>query len=622
MTLNKENYRDNPNLKRSGIVVNYTSHQLQEFIKCSQDPVYFIDSYCKIITLDGGLVPFKLWPFQKNLIDTIHNNRFTIVKLPRQVGKALDIETPILTSKGFKKLKEIQKNDIIYGPDGNETKVKFITEIMNDRPCYNVKFSNGDILIADEEHLWEVNKHQGTKNQILTTKQILTNLETGTENKFYIEITKPLNFNKKQLPIDPYTLGVWLGDGGTYDGRITCSESDLNFYKTRFDMCPTISKSKRNPNVRGFSIIKLNSKLKENNLIKNKHIPIDYMLSSYDQRLELIKGLMDTDGSITTHNGVCQFYQKNEQIIDAFRTILASLGIKSTKKEKIIKKYPDNIYYTVNFTPIGIDIFKLPRKLQIQQSFNHNHPKLSRLYIHSIEKIKSIPVRCLEVDNENHLFLAGTTLIPTHNTQSTIAYMLWVILFTDAQNILIAANKRQVAEDILEKLKIAYENMPIWLQQGVIEWNKGNIELENGSKIRATSTTSGAARSGTYNCIILDEFAHIQARMANDFYQSVYPVISSGTKSKIIIISTPKGMNLFYKFWMDALGKKNKFIPFEVSWRDVPGRDDNWYEETISNIGEDRFAVEFESCDYNTNIEIDYMGITRNITIGELYTTI
>lgn len=179
-------------------------------------------------------------------------------------------------------------------------------------------------------------------------------------------------------------------------------------------------------------------------------------------------------------------------------------------------------------------------------------------------------------------------------TSTTIAYLLWVVLFTDSQNLLIAANKRQVAEDILEKLKIAYENIPIWLQQGVMEWNKGNIELENGSKIRATSTTSGAARSGTYDAILLDEFAHIQPRMANDFYASVYPVISSGTKSKIIMISTPKGMNLFYKFWMDALNKKNKFIPFEVSWRDVPGRDDKWYEDTLANIGEERFAIEFE----------------------------
>lgn len=182
-------------------------------------------------------------------------------------------------------------------------------------------------------------------------------------------------------------------------------------------------------------------------------------------------------------------------------------------------------------------------------------------------------------------------------TSTVLAYFLWLTLFTDRQNLLIAANKRQVAEDILEKYKIAYENVPLWMQQGVVEWNKGSIELENGSKIRASSTTSGAARSGSYNIVLLDEFAHIQHRIAQDFYTSVYPVITSGTNTKIFIISTPKGMNLFYKFWSDAVNKKNGYTHFEVHWSDVPGRNQKWYEETVANIGELQFAQEFQ-CEF------------------------
>ena len=114
---------------------------------------------------------------------------------------------------------------------------------------------------------------------------------------------------------------------------------------------------------------------------------------------------------------------------------------------------------------------------------------------------------------------------------------------------------------------------------------------------RASSTTSGSARSGSYNIVLLDEFAHIQQNLANDFYTSVYPVITSGTTTKIFMISTPKGMNLFYNFWMDAVGKRNDYIPFEIHWRDVPGRDEKWYQETLKNIGEHRFKQEFE-CEF------------------------
>lgn len=193
----------------------------------------------------------------------------------------------------------------------------------------------------------------------------------------------------------------------------------------------------------------------------------------------------------------------------------------------------------------------------------------------------------------NNRFVIGKLLRQVGKTTTVIAYFLWLALFTENLNILIAANKRQTAEDILGKMTLAYEYLPLWLQQGVVSWNKGSVELENGTKFRATSTTSGSARSGTYNIVLLDEFAHIENNLADEFYTSVYPVISSGKESKIFMISTPKGMNLFYKFWSDAISGKNEFVPFEVTWQDVPGRDEEWYEKTIRNIGEEKFSQEF-----------------------------
>jgi hypothetical protein len=180
-------------------------------------------------------------------------------------------------------------------------------------------------------------------------------------------------------------------------------------------------------------------------------------------------------------------------------------------------------------------------------------------------------------------------------TTTAIAYLLWTILFQDAQTIAVLANRGDTARKILQKLQLAYENLPMWMQQGVVEWNKGRIELENKSVIIADSTSSSAARSGSFNIVFLDEFAFVPSNIAYDFFTSVYPVITAGTKTKILIVSTPNGMNLFYKIWNDAVQKRNNYVPFEIHWSQVPGRDEEWKEETIRNTSEHQFRQEFET---------------------------
>ena len=123
---------------------------------------------------------------------------------------------------------------------------------------------------------------------------------------------------------------------------------------------------------------------------------------------------------------------------------------------------------------------------------------------------------------------------------------------------------------------------------------KGNLEIENGSKVVAASTSSSAIRGGSYNMILLDEFAFVPPNIADEFMSSVYPTISSGTSTKIVVVSTPNGLNHFYKMWEDAKEKNNNYVPLEVHWTDVPGRDNLWKNETIRNIGKERWAQEFE----------------------------
>jgi len=199
-------------------------------------------------------------------------------------------------------------------------------------------------------------------------------------------------------------------------------------------------------------------------------------------------------------------------------------------------------------------------------------------------------------------FVIGKLPRQTGKSTTIIAYLLHYVLFNQSMSVAILANKLTTARELLGRLQLAYEYLPMWLQQGVVEWNKGSIVLENGSKILASATSSSAVRGGSFNYIFLDEFAYVPQNVAEEFFSSVYPTITSGQSTKVTIISTPKGLNMFYRFWVNANKKpgeegKNEYVPMEVHWSDVPGRDDAWKKQTISNTSEEQFRTEFE-CEF------------------------
>ena len=194
--------------------------------------------------------------------------------------------------------------------------------------------------------------------------------------------------------------------------------------------------------------------------------------------------------------------------------------------------------------------------------------------------------------------------LPRQSGKSTIvtSYLLWYVLFNANVNVAILANKAATSREMLQRLQLSYENLPKWLQQGILQWNRGSLELENGSKIMAASTSSSAVRGMSFNVIFLDEFAFVPNHIADQFFSSVYPTISSGKSTKVIIISTPHGMNMFYKLWHDAERGKNEYIPTEVHWSAVPGRDAAWKEQTVKNTSEQQFKVEFE-CEFLGSVD-------------------
>ena len=188
-------------------------------------------------------------------------------------------------------------------------------------------------------------------------------------------------------------------------------------------------------------------------------------------------------------------------------------------------------------------------------------------------------------------------------TSTVVSYLIHYILFNQSMSVAVLANKQSTAKDILSRLKLAYEYLPKWLQQGIKEWNKYSIVLENGSKVLAAATSSSAIRGGSYNTILLDEYAHVPTNVAEEFFSSVYPTITSGQTTKVVMISTPKGLNMFYHFWKGAQSKQNEYVPIEVTWNQVPKypggplRDEEWKRDTIRASSERQFQEEF-ICDF------------------------
>jgi len=256
---------------------------------------------------------------------------------------------------------------------------------------------------------------------------------------------------------------------------------------------------------------------------------------------------------------------------DRLKRVGVEITYTAEQVEEIIKCQHDPVYFIKNYVQIvnvdqGLVPFDMwPFQEEMVKSFHENRFNIAKM-----------PRQC-------------------GKTTTSVGYMLWCVLFNEEYTVGILANKGALAREILGRIQKAYEYLPIWLQQGIVIWNKGNIELENGSKVFAYATSASGVRGGSYNLIFLDEFAFVQHNMALDFFQSTYPVISSGQTTKVIIVSTPNGLNLFYKMWVDAEEGRSLYKPLEIHWSDVPGRDEKWKDETIRNTSEEQFRVEFET---------------------------
>ena len=255
------------------------------------------------------------------------------------------------------------------------------------------------------------------------------------------------------------------------------------------------------------------------------------------------------------------------------KRINMQLSLTEDQVREYIKCSKDPIYFIENYVKI----------ITLDKGFVQ-----IKLYPFQKEAVKDIN------DNRRVIVKAGRQV---GKTTMIVGYILWYVLFNEDKFVAILANKAPTAREILNRIKIAYEALPLWLQQGVKTWNKGDIELENNCRIMATSTASSAIRGYAISLLYLDEFAFVPSNIAEEFFTSVYPTISSGTQSKILISSTPNGMNHFYRMWTEAVEGQSGFKHIEANWRQVPGRDQAWADDQRRILKDEKFLQEME-CEF------------------------
>lgn len=340
----------------------------------------------------------------------------------------LSLDTPLPTPTGWTTMGEVKTGDKLFDDTGKICKVLGVSPVHKNYECFEVKFEDGSSIVADKDHLWKIERGLAR-----TEKGVSWKLETKTTGellpkKDYICVTHPLDLPEVDLPIDPYFLGIWASDGNKDEIRITEGTDIKAIRKNLESVGLTLGKNyedKRNKGVFTFSVYGVKRNFSDLCLIRNKHVPVKYLRSSYSQRLNLLQGLMDGDGSIGT-NFICSFTTINKVLADGFAELLSSLGIKFGvlyRKGRTVK-FPTYTsqgkpQYQFSFTAPDIPIFRLKRKLEKQQMKKEwNQRRVKRHRIISVTPVLSVPVKCVKVSSKSSLFLAGKGMIPTHNTSA------------------------------------------------------------------------------------------------------------------------------------------------------------------------------------------------------------
>ena len=533
----------------------------------------------------------KMTPYPKQMLNFFLANRLDneISKLltggKAFGGKELALDTLIPTPKGFKKLEDLVVTDEILDENGNICRITYKSDIYFNHNCYKITFKCGEEIIAGENHWWVAstpNQRWKNKESLYTTKELYEKhkqLQKQKNSRFLsIKNTKPLKLPKKEYMIEPYILGLWLGDGSSSGYIFTTKDKDLlipfkNEYEVRYV-------SKYDYYVKGLA-----KDLRKYNLINNKHIPIEYLRGSYEQRLELVQGLMDKDGSIDK-NGKCEFIQKNYNIVKGLQELLFTLGIESKinetcKKSQTMKE--KNKYYRITFRTT-LPVFKLKRKKErIPNKIRKD--KYSQSII-NIEKINTVPTQCISVDSPNNMFLCGENFIPTHNTYILTALALQYAFEKKYRCLVVRKNY----QDLIAVSSI-FDNIIDWttgLENVIIRKTAPlKVKFKSGAEIHFLSfdrpESRNKLRGTSFHRIIVDESSQIDEEVLRYLYRSLRKPKDDPIPLSTIFASNPLGVSNQYHI--------NEFVddkapnPYvSLGYTDNPYIDVESYEKSLMEL--------------------------------------
>ena len=417
-------------------------------------------------------------------------------------GKALSLNTLLPSINGWIAMRDIAQGDTLFDENGGRCRVTFVTGVMQNHDCYEVLFDDDSKIVADAKHLWQTRVSQQAKGQrvlrrkglrgknLFTTEEIASSLNYKLTDKIRIPIhavklAEPLDSPKADLEIPPYILGAWLGDGDSDAGYLTCVQRDSQIIdeirKEGFIVenlnCGNGTRWKISRGDKSLRIL-LGAELRN-----NKHIPLRYLRASIEQRLALLQGLMDTDGSVSKDCHECEFTNINLNLAAGLLELVRSLGLKATMSESRAMLYGRDCgpKYRVRFNTDKI-VFRLERKLARLRSevFGRNRDRVRYRWIRDVRKIDSVPVRCIEVDSPSHLYLASESMIPTHNSH---ACCLFGLILSQAYPGNVGLIGRFHASNLEESTIPLFFDVcpPSWIKS----YNKKTqiVTLRNGSKI-------------------------------------------------------------------------------------------------------------------------------------------
>lgn len=434
----------------------------------SDDIIAFCEKY--LVTPEGAHVgrPIRLREWQKDIIRTIYDTptRQAIVSMGRKNGKGLALDTPIPTPSGWRTMADIEEGDEVYGSDGRATRVVGVSRVHHGLLCWELTFSDGSTIVADEEHRWLTrhsyrpwarNTRQGLG--VVTTPQIAISVhkprsDGGTEHNHKIAAAPSLASPAVPLPIDPYLLGVWLGDGATAAARITVGDSDLAEMTANLEAVGALVTARRErtahsvhlravePDLLDLRPVSKGSKdnlqirLRALGVLGRKHIPQAYLDAGTSQRWALLQGLMDTDGTISSgaQTRQCQYVSVSQSLVNGVWRLLRSLGIKARIRSGAATLHGEvvNIAYSITFNASADQpVFRMQRKKdRLPPQLASRNRTLS---IVACRQVESVPTKCISVAAADKLYLAGHGCVPTHNTALVAMLVLAHVIGPEAR---------------------------------------------------------------------------------------------------------------------------------------------------------------------------------------------